>query len=206
MIRTFFHEFPMNTCIKRNSITFPFMSKNRSKIIVFFTSSHKVSIDALDNCYPFEPFRLGSIVHTRTIYALLFRSVSRKFEKSKKIRTKSIALIPFEASKCLMIDESRIVSVNKLVYLLSSTRANIWPQIDTIPSAFGLIIDVQKLENFTVIHSIPHGLVCVCFSFRNQAFGLLFVRIIYVVVVGGVGVFHFFGFRTKLEQQMGIST
>lgn len=50
----------------------------------------------------------------------------------------------------LMIDESCIVSVNKLDYLLKGTRANIWPQIDA-HSAIGCrwIIDVlKKLEKF----------------------------------------------------------
>lgn len=68
-----------------------------------------------------------------------------------------------------MIDESRIVSVNKMDHLLRGTRANIWPQIDGIEP-------LGDLENFTVIRIQPNEQMVSCiFLDRNRTFRLLFV-------------------------------
>lgn len=141
-------------------------------------------------------------------YNLLGFSFAHAHTNINTIGAKSNALISL-ASKCLMIDESlTIVSVNKLDYLLRGTRANIWPQIDAIhsvPSGWLLMFKIRKFHRHPFPSQWANGSVCVCFSTRIELLSSLFV-LIHIVVVGGVGVFHFSGFRTKLEQQMDIFT
>lgn len=99
----------------------------------------------MDNCYTFELSILfqSILLLTTDVYNLLSLFYIRN--DLHKVRRTNFGL----ASKCLMIDESRIVSVNKMDYLLRGTRANIWPQIDGKEP-------LGDVENFTVIRIHPN--------------------------------------------------